>query len=496
MRSALRSTLATITAASAVVLPLALAPAASADAQVSLGRLLRATVGVQQQLTATVQAVGGGVGGDVGTVQFSVNGANVGSDSVGGPDGSTASVTWTPTTATQGANVTATFSGGGSDTSSVNVDQVGTQASITVPGSAATSAQVSLGATVRAKVGSYVPTGSVTFYTSNGTALGNANLDGNGKANFAYTTPPSPGNVTLYVIYNGDANAQASSRSGSDSIKVTQGQPSVTLVVAQTNYVGSPTQLTAKITPPSGTGTVVFSANGTNLGTANVANGVATVSWSPPSTGKFTIKATYSGGGGVPGGTATNVVTVTQALKADPITVNPGGAAGAWPPGSTQGLPNGTSIQLSASSASGQPVTLSVTSPCTLTGTTVGILGVGAPCTLTATTPGGNGFAPGNQTWTIVQGVGTQTAPVSPAASGTYRKGTSLLLASVGARTNLDRPITWTVTSGRASCKVVRAQGRWMVKLTKRGSCTVQGSAPAIPGQWGAFSVGALYRVR
>ena len=56
----------------------------------------------------------------------------------------------------------------------------------------------------------------------------------------------------------------------------------MSLVVAQTNYAGSPTQLTAKINPPSGTGTVAFSANSTALGNANVANGVATITWTAP----------------------------------------------------------------------------------------------------------------------------------------------------------------------------------------------------------------------
>lgn len=474
---------------------IALAAPASADAQVTLGGVRSGVVGVQQTLNATVNA-SGTIGGDVGTVTFTVNGQNVGTDSVGGADGTTASVAWTPGSAGDSVNITATFSGGGSDTTSTSVAKVGTQASITVPGNATTSTQVSLGATVRAKVGKYVPTGSVTFYTSNGTNVGTAGLDGNGKANITYTTPATPGNVSLYVIYNGDANAEVSNRSGSDTIKVVSGQPSVSLVVAQTNYAGSPTQLTAKINPPSGTGTVSFSANNTALGNANVNNGVATITWVPASTGTFTLKAVYSGGSGVPGGTATNQVNVIQPLKPDVITINPQGSAGAWPAGSTQGLPNGATVQLGVTSASGLPVNLNVTSPCSLNGTTLTVLGVGNPCTLTATTPGGNGFAPGNQTWTIQQGVGTQTAAIQPMASGTYKKGTTLTLAPVGARTSLNKPITWKVTSGKSNCKVVKAKGNFRVKLTAKGSCQVTGSAPGVPGQWAAYSFIADYRAR
>ncbi len=403
---------------------------------------------------------------------------------------------WTPTFAAPSVNITASFSGGGSDSTSTKVFQVPTSASITVPGSSATSTQVSLGATVRAKTGNYVPTGSVTFFTSDGATIGSSNLDLNGKANITYTTPASPGTVYLYVVYNGDANASPSGRSASDSIKVVLGAPSVSLVVAQTNYAGSPTQLTAKINPPSGSGSVAFSANGSALGSANVANGVATITWIPASTGNYTLKAVYTGGNGVPGGTATNPVNVIQPLKADTITINPAGAPGPWPPGSTQGLPNGANVALSATSASGLPVALSVTNPCALNGTTLTVLGVGAPCTLTATTPGGNGFAPGNQTWRIQQGVGTQTAPITPAASGPYKKGASLLLASASARTNLNKPISWKVTKGGSVCKVSKVKGKWRVKLVKKGSCTVTGSAPAVPGQWAPYSYIGTYTVR
>lgn len=487
---------AAVSIAALAAAPLLFAAPASADAIVQFTKVRSGMVGVQQTLSATVSQPGDIVGGDVGTVTFAANGQNIGVDSVGGPNGSTASVVWTPSSAGASVNLTATFSGGGSDATSVGVAQVPTSASITVPGSAGANSQVSLGATVRAKSGSYVPTGTVTFFTANGASIGNAPLDGGGKANIQYTVPGSGTSVSLYVVYNGDANATPSGRSASDTIRITNAPPSVSLVVAQTNYAGSPTQLTAKINPPSGTGTVSFSANSTALGNANVANGVATITWTPPSTGSFTLKAVYSGGNGVPGGTATNAVNVLQPLKPDAITVNPAGAAGPWPAGSTQGLPNGANVQLAVSSASGFPVSLAVTNPCSLAGTTLTVLGVGAPCTLTATTAGGNGFAPGNQSWTIVQGVGTQTAAITPPQSGVYKRGATLTLAKVSAKTNLGKPITWKVTSGSGVCSLAKAKGSWRVKLVKKGGCTVRGSAPAVPGQWAPFSTTASYTVR
>ncbi len=471
------------------------APADAATLTVTLSAR-NGTVGVAQTISATVKDSGQDVGGGVGTVTFTANGAQIGTDTVGGQRGTTASINWSPQSASPSTNITATFDDGTSDTTSVSIASVSTSASITTPGSAGTSTQVTLAAQVRAKVGSYVPTGSATFYTSNGSAIGSGNLDGSGRTTIAYTTPAAAGTVYLYVVYNGDANATASGKSGSDSIKVSAAASSLSLVAPQSNFVGSPAQLTAKVNPPNGTGSVAFSANGSALGSANVAGGVATINWVPASTGNFTLKAVYSGGGGVAGATATNSVTVTQPLKADVISLNPAGAAGPWPVGSTQGLANGANVQFGVSSASGLPVTLSVVGPCSMSGNTLNVNGVGGPCTLTASTPGGNGYAPTNQTYQVVTGVGTQSAAVNPAASGLYRVGAKLLLAPTTAKTNLGQSINWSVTSGGKSCKIKRTGGNVKVNLVKKGSCQVTGSAPAVPGQWAAFTTGRTYTVR
>lgn len=473
-------------------------PAHAAASGVSIS-VQNGVVGVSQNVSATVTDIN--VGGGYGTLSFTGNGVSLGTANVGLDVGETGSVAWVPNAAGDGINVGVTFSpsGGGdpiNDSTSVRISKVNTQGSVTTPGSAPTSTQVTLSATVRAQTGSYVPTGNVTFYTGDGNSIGSSNLDGNGRAQISYATPGSPGNVTVYVIYNGDANANASKRSSSDTLKVVQGTPTVSLVAPQTNYVGSPVQLTAKINPPSGSGTVTFSANNTNLGQAGVSNGVATITWNPPSTGKFTLKANYSGGNGVAGGTATNDVMVNLPLKPDQITVNPAGAPGPWPAGSTQGLANGAQVQLNASSASGAPVTITATNPCSMNGNVLVVNGVGAPCAVTASSSGGNGFAPGSVSFTVLTGVGTQTASVNPAATGTYKKGKKMMLAPVNAVTSLGKKITWKVGSGKASCKIVKAGGSFKVSLVKSGTCVVRGSAPGVAGQWAPFSVARQYTVR
>ena len=115
---------------------------------------------------------------------------------------------------------------------------------------------------------------------------------------------------------------------------------------------------------------------------------------------------------------------------------------------------------------------------------------------MTASSAGGNGFAPGNVTFTIVQGLGTQTASVNPAASGSYPKGRKLQLAPASALTSLGKRITWSVVAGKKSCKIVRAGGAVKVSLVKSGTCRVQGTAPGVAGQWTAFSISRDYTVR
>jgi hypothetical protein len=92
--------------------------------------------------------------------------------------------------------------------------------------------------------------------------------------------------------------------------------------------------------------------------------------------------------------------------------------------------------------------------------------------------------------------VGTQSAAVNPAESGLYRVGAKLMLAPTTAKTNLGQSINWSVTSGGKSCKIKRTGGNVKVNLVKKGSCQVTGSAPAVPGQWAAFTTGRTYTVR
>ncbi|MFA7323304.1 MAG: Ig-like domain repeat protein [Candidatus Nanopelagicales bacterium] len=468
-----------------------LASPASAAAVVNLS-VKNGTVGVTQTIDAQVQT--SGIGGE-GTVTFTVAGTTIGTDTVGPTQGYDAEVYWTPSAAGR-PNLTATFSGGGSDSTSVSIAKVGTTTSVTSPGSAAAGATIGLTAQVRAKVGSYVPTGNVTFYLTSGKSLGTSNVNGQAIASLNYELPSSTGNASFYAVYNGDSNADKSNPSATTTTRVSSQGSSVALVVPQTNYVNSSVTLTANITPNTGTGTVTFTVDKRTVGTAGVNKGSASVIWVPTSLGNPRVTATYSGGNNVTGSSDSKNVAVVQPLKADVITIDPVGAQGPILNNAVYVLANGASIQASISAISGLPVTIAVVGPCAWNGSAFSVQGVGGNCTVTATTSGGNGYAPSKLVFSISTSVGAQTANVSAPKSGAYKRGKTLTLAKAGTVTNLNKPIAWRVTKGGSYCKISKSKGAVFLKLVKKGKCSVNGSAPAVPGQWSAYSTARNYTVR
>ncbi len=468
--------------------------AASASAATSVNLSVRnGVVGVAQTIDAAVSE-STGVGTPAGTVTFYANGTVIGTDTVGGNQGSNAQMIWTPKNSGP-ESIMASFSGGGSDTENVSVNSVDTTSSVTAPGNSAAGSQVTLQAQVRAKQGSYVPTGTVTFSTSSSN-IGTASLNAQGLATINYTIPTGVNSVNVYAAYGGDANANASGRSSAANIKVSDVGSTVALSVPQTNYQNTSVPLTAKITPASGTGSVTFTVDGKTIGTATVSNGAAGVTWVPTALGNPTVKAAYTGGNGVAASSDTKIVAVVQALKADAILVDPVGDPGPILNNAVFVLPNGSSIAATVTAASGLPVKVAVTGPCAWNGSTFTVQGVGGNCSVVTSTAGGNGYAPATLSFTITTKSGQQTANVLAPKSGSYKKGRYLTMAKIGTVTNLNKPLTWKVTSGASKCKLVRSAGFVKLRLASRGHCWVQASAPGVPGQWSPFLTKRSYTVR
>ena len=91
---------------------------------------------------------------------------------------------------------------------------------------------------------------------------------------------------------------------------------------------------------------------------------------------------------------------------------------------------------------------------------------------------------------------GTQTAKVVAPASGTYPRGSRLNLSRRSTVTNVNQPVRWTVTKGKARCKVVASGKYYRLRLVRTGTCKVKATAPGIADQWRPFVTTRTYTIR
>jgi len=69
-------------------------------------------------------------------------------------------------------------------------------------------------------------------------------------------------------------------------------------------------------------------------------------------------------------------------------------------------------------------------------------------------------------------------------------------LSTSSQRTNADQRITWKVTKGAKVCSLKTKSGTTRLTMKTSGRCTVRGTAPAVAGQWNAFSTSRTYRAK
>jgi len=208
------------------------------------------------------------------------------------------------------------------------------------------------------------------------------------------------------------------------------------------------------------------------------------------------VGANYMTNGGASGSTSDNVTIVAGPAQNDAITLTQPGF-GTWSPNGTYSLPGATSTTMTASTLSGAPVTLTETGPCTVSGLTITMPPGGGQCNIQAKSAGGNGYGPVTYGYTVTGGVGQQTATISAPLSGKVNKGRTIILEAPGqSDTNAGQNINWTITQGKGKvCKLIYPNdGSVNLKMSGRGTCTVQGSAPGIPNQWAPYQVTRSYR--
>ncbi len=259
--------------------------------------------GEQVTFTATVAPEYSGT--PSGTVQFSVDGSQVG----GAVTLSGGMAQYTTSSLSIGSHsITAVYSGDTNFTGSDNtaapfmqtVNQASTTTTVTntVNPTSAYGQSVTFTATVAPQY-SGTPSGTVYFYDgpTTGTPIGSGTLSG-GVATCAISTL-TVGMHNINASYGGDTNFTGSATTSPITQKVTQGSSTTTLVSSQNPApVGTNVTFTATVKPNSGggvaTGTVTFSINGVLTAPVALVNGKASFSTSSL-IGSNSIEAIYSG---------------------------------------------------------------------------------------------------------------------------------------------------------------------------------------------------------
>ena len=417
----------------------------------------------------------------------------------------TAVFQWTPMV-TGSASITMAASVGGCSASpltGITVNSTATTSTVSAPNNVRVGVATQITVTVQSAAPStYQPTGQVVVKDINGATLATMGLTRSSTPgqSFAYWwwTPPSAGSYTFQATYGGDSFATGSTSPQDVTIASPSGNP-IALSLPPTLQAGVPNTLKANVFPSTLQGSVGFTLNGQPISASiPIVNGTATFQWTPPASaaGTQTIGASFTTNQGGSGSTSQQIAITAAPSVADQITLNQPGY-GTWVPNGTFRIPNGTTVTFTASSLSGSPVTLSETGPCQVNGLTLVVDTPNAQCNLVASTAGGNGYAPARVGYTVLTGVGQQTANVNPPISGRVNKGRAIVLEGPGqGDTNAGQNIVWRVQKGSKSvCRLgFPADGSVTVKLTKSGQCTVVGSAPGVPGQWSPYRISRTYR--
>jgi hypothetical protein len=400
--------------------------------------------------------------------------------------------------------INATVADGTSNATRTQINSVATVTRVTLANVVQQGTPTTITASVTANNGSLAsPQGSIQF-----SIIGGGNIGGPVQLNNAVPstvqiqwTPAVLGTqsiVATYIPSSANFTCGSTCASAPDTVQVTNSGVKMYLANSGTFSAGAPATLVAvvSVVPPSGS--VRFTVNGSNIGSAPVGgNGQAQVAWTPPSVGTFTIGGYWNGAGNL-SASAQEVVTVgnTPATPDQIRVVTSDGTV--VTPGATYQAGNGTVVTYTATTASGAVPVITEAGPCTISGNTIRATQGNGQCRVTASSPGGNGFGAASATVTINLVPGTQTPRGTIRASGNIPRNTNITLATRANNvTNAGQTIRWRVTSGSNVCRITYpSNGSVRLRATRAGSCNVRATAPAIANQWNNMTVTRTYRAR
>jgi hypothetical protein len=464
---------------------LALAPSATAAAAITF-QPTGGTVGVVIPLKATVADGTSDI--TAGIVSYFANsGTLIGSTAVS-VKGASEAVNWAPQSA--GAvglySVYAAADGSQTVTSSavtVNIVKSSTTTVVTGPDMAKVSSTAEFTATVKA-LGTYVPTGTITFQKADGTPIETKALSNLGKASISILMPGTDQTFSIKATYLPDLNTTGST-SATFNTAVTPSGSNVMLTMPSVGIPGTAVTISAEVTPPTSTGALTFYVGTTAIDVRTINAGKASLQWTPTTTGAITIRANYSKTGATVDGTTSQVIVIGQPAQGDRITLVPAGSNTAWIPGAGYVIRNGASVTLNPRTVSGLPVTISATGNCVVSGTTITArAGVGT-CPITASTAGDSRFTKATQLNTVTMASGNQTIQAKAPAPGRIAFKRWYSLADPNLVTNTGMPVSWVVTSGSSRCRVKpTVLGAMVLIINRHGSCTVAARANGVPQTW------------
>jgi hypothetical protein len=328
-------------------------------------------------LTATVATVAPGTGLPVGsTVTFCEDGSSIGTGTVQS-DGTATMTGVTPAVGPHNITATVAAAAGYATSTSAGYTQTVPQGTTTLAVGATAGTvfgqSTTLTATLAVATGAGMPTGTVSFYDTDGTLIGSAPVNGGTTASLT-TGALAVGAHTITATYGGDADFTGGTGTGAHAV----GQAASTVAVTSTgspNVAGQAVTFTAAVSvnapgAATPTGTVSFYDVDTShlLGAGTVSAGAATFTTTLP-TGTHSVFAVYGGDANVAGSTSS---TLTQAANQDATTtvvVSSSGSTSygngvtftatvaANAPGS--GTPTGTLTFYDGGTQVGSPVTLS-----------------------------------------------------------------------------------------------------------------------------------------
>ena len=263
------------------------------------------TSGSAVTLTATITPAPAG-----GTVAFTAGGTTITGCGTKALTGGVATCSWTPGSA-GATSVVATYtpdaaSLGSSDTKSITV-LAATTLALTNSASPTVGSAVTLTATLTPST-----TGNIAFTAGGSTISGCASVALSAGVATCSWTPGSAGATSVVATFAATASHATSSDTKSITVLATT---SLALTYSASPTEGQAATLTATLTP-STTGNVAFAISGTPIaGCTSVAlsSGVATCSWTPPSSATYSVTATFTATASHAGSTDTESIVVAAA---------------------------------------------------------------------------------------------------------------------------------------------------------------------------------------